>query len=104
MIDAAQTVLDLIADAAPEVIEADTVRRRAVLWNYTVLGEAANQLPSDFKAAHAGIQWLEVGRLRNRLVQIQAWADEAEVGYDVDELRRRGPRSARSPQEIEEQP
>jgi uncharacterized protein with HEPN domain len=145
MIDAAQTVLDLIADSDPEVIEADMVRRGAVLWNYTVLGEAANQLPSDFKAAHAGIQWVEAGRLRNRLVhgywdvdfqilhgtatrrlpeliaqltellatlesgrptdgQIRVWADEAEAGYDVDELKRRGPQSAHSPQEIEEQP
>jgi uncharacterized protein with HEPN domain len=145
MIDAAQTVLDLIADSAPEVIEVDMIRRGAVLWNYTVLGEAANQLASDFKAAHAGIQWVEAGRLRNRLVhgywdvdfqilhgtatrrlpeliaqltellatlesarptdqQIQAWADEAEAGYDGDELRRRGPQSAQSPQEMEEQP
>lgn len=68
MIDAAQTVLDLIAELDPEAMEADMVRRGAVLWNYTVLGEAANQLPSDFKAAHAGIQWVEAGRLRNRLV------------------------------------
>ena len=39
-----------------------------MLWNFTVLGEAAGQLPGDFKANHPEVDWLRPSQLRNRIV------------------------------------
>jgi len=45
MIDAAEQAQALVAGRAVESIEADRQCRDALLWNFTVLGEAAAQLP-----------------------------------------------------------
>jgi uncharacterized protein with HEPN domain len=141
MIEAATRVRSIIGDRDAADLFADRDRREALLWNYTVLGEASSQVPTEVKTAHPQVEWAMAVRLRNRIVhgyweidletlhataaedlpgmieslaavlaalesprptdeQIQAWADEAEAGYDVEEL----PQSAQSPQEIEEQP
>lgn len=145
MVEAATRVRSIIGDRDAADLFVDRDRREALLWNYTVLGEASSQVPSDVKDAHPQVEWVMAVRLRNRIVhgyweidfetlhataaedlpgmiealtdvlatlestrptdeQIQAWADEAEAGYDVDELKQRGPQSAPSPQEIGEQP
>lgn len=68
MIDAAEQAIVLASDADVEVFAHDRVRRDALLWNFTVLGEAATQLSDAFKAEHAGIPWSRPIRLRNRIV------------------------------------
>jgi uncharacterized protein with HEPN domain len=45
MRDAATAIRDLVADRSAEQVEADTLRRSALLWHFTVLGEAASQVP-----------------------------------------------------------
>jgi uncharacterized protein with HEPN domain len=57
MIDAAEQAHLLAVDQTPESLAADRQRRDALLWNFTVLGEAAAQLPDDFKADHPEIPW-----------------------------------------------
>lgn len=68
MIDAAEQAHLLAGDQTPESLAADRQRRDALLWNFTVLGEAAAQLPDDFKASHPEIPWQQPSRLRNRIV------------------------------------
>ncbi|WP_300681180.1 HepT-like ribonuclease domain-containing protein [Nocardioides sp.] len=68
MIDAATTIQNVIGDLDVESLGVDTLRRDAVLWNFMVLGEAANQLPRDFKAAHPEIEWSKPTQLRNKIV------------------------------------
>jgi uncharacterized protein with HEPN domain len=68
MIDAAEQAHLLAVDQTPESLAADRQRRDALLWNFTVLGEAAAQLPDDFKASHPEIPWQQPSRLRNRIV------------------------------------
>lgn len=48
--------------------EADRIRRPALLWHFTVLGEAASQVPSGTKDSHPEIAWRAATRLRNRIV------------------------------------
>ena len=144
MVEAARSIIELIAGLEPADLAEDRRTRHAILWNFTVLGEAAAALPNEFRSEHSSVPWVKATRLRNRLVhgywnisaqivydtaiddlprmieslegllsalqsglpsddQIRAWADEAEAGHDVEELKRRGPRSAQSPQEIEDQ-
>ncbi len=40
----------------------------AVNRNFTVIGEAANRLPLEFKNKHASIDWINIISFRNRIV------------------------------------
>ena len=40
----------------------------AVIWNFKIIGEAANRLPEDFKDSHAEINWFRIRGFRNRIV------------------------------------
>jgi uncharacterized protein with HEPN domain len=68
MRDAATAIIDLVTDRSAEQIEADTLRRSALLWHFTVLGEAATQVPSETKDCDPDIAWNAAARLRNRIV------------------------------------
>jgi uncharacterized protein with HEPN domain len=47
----------------------------AVVRNLEIIGEAAKQLPADFKARHSAIQWSQIAGLRNRIVHDYAGID-----------------------------
>ena len=49
MIEAAEQAQQLTADISVSQLEADRQRRDALLWNFTVLGEAAGQLSAEVK-------------------------------------------------------
>jgi uncharacterized protein with HEPN domain len=51
MIDAAEQAQQLAAGVTVSELEADRQRRDALLWNFTVLGEAAAQLSADSKSS-----------------------------------------------------
>lgn len=68
MIDAAEQAQQLAAGHDAEAIEADRQRRDALLWNFTVLGEAAAQLSDEFRTAHPDVNWARPSQLRNRIV------------------------------------
>ncbi len=40
----------------------------AVIRNLTVIGEAANRLPDDFKESHSDVPWRRIVGLRHRIV------------------------------------
>ena len=78
MIDAAEQAQQLVAGHDVEEFALDRQRRDALLWNFTVLGEAAAQLPEAFKAAHPHINWSRPSQLRNRIVH-GYWSIDLEV-------------------------
>jgi uncharacterized protein with HEPN domain len=45
--------------------ESDRDRRDALLWNFTVLGEAVGQLSDAIKHAHPGVAWMAPIRMRS---------------------------------------
>lgn len=47
MLEVASRITEVIGDHSPEPFAADRLVREAVLWNFTVLGEAASQLPRN---------------------------------------------------------
>ena len=49
MIDAAEQAQQLATSVTVSELEADRQRRDALLWNFTVLGEAAGQLSAEIK-------------------------------------------------------
>jgi uncharacterized protein with HEPN domain len=68
MRDAAATIRDLVGERSAEQVEADALRRSALLWHFTVLGEAASQVPADIRSSQPDITWRAAMRLRNRIV------------------------------------
>ena len=68
MICAAERIIELVGDRSEIDFEADRDGRDALLWNYTVLGEAAAQLPEEFMEQHEGVPWRRPSQLRNRIV------------------------------------
>ena len=47
----------------------------AVVRNLEIIGEAAKQLPAEFKVQQAQIQWSQIAGLRNRIVHDYAGID-----------------------------
>jgi uncharacterized protein with HEPN domain len=47
----------------------------AVVRNLEIIGEAATQLPTEFKAQHPAIPWPQIAGLRNRIVHDYAGID-----------------------------
>lgn len=68
LIEAAEQAQQLIDGVSVDELSADRVRRDALLWNFTVLGEAANQLPDEVKGRFSEVPWQQPVRLRNRIV------------------------------------
>lgn len=68
MIDAAEQARVLVADRSASDIDADRQRRDALLWNFTVLGEAATLVSGETKERFPEIPWRSPARLRNRVV------------------------------------
>lgn len=78
MRDAAAAIRELVGDRSAEQVDADKLRRSALLWHFTVLGEAASQVPPEVKDAHPKIAWRAATRLRNRIVH-GYWAIDVET-------------------------
>ena len=64
MIDAAEQAHQLTAGITIGQLETDRQRRDALLWNFTVPGEAAGQLSAEVKNRFPGIPWPQPIRLR----------------------------------------
>jgi len=47
---------------------ADEKTADAVVRNLEIIGEAAKQLPAEFKMRHSAIPWPQIAGLRNRIV------------------------------------
>lgn len=82
MIDAAEGILEAFGDSDAAEVRADRIRRAAILWQYTVLGEAANQIDVDFRATHPNIDWSAPTRLRNKIVH-SYWDVSFEILHDT---------------------
>ncbi len=78
MIDAAERAQQLTADVTVGQLEADRQRRDALLWNFTVLGEAAGQISAQVKDKFPDMPWQQPIRLRNRIVH-GYWSIDLEV-------------------------
>jgi uncharacterized protein with HEPN domain len=78
MIDAATQAQSLVADTDLDTLQADRQRRDALLWNFTVLGEAAAQLDDEVKGRFPDIPWAQPARLRNRVIH-GYWSIDLEI-------------------------
>jgi uncharacterized protein with HEPN domain len=68
IVEAGERILTLVADRSPVDFEHDPDRRDALLWNFTVLGEAVGQLSDEIIDDHPEVAWSSPVRMRNRIV------------------------------------
>ncbi len=78
MIEACERIMSLAAKLDPEPSQANRDPVDALLWNFTVLGEASGQISDDLKTAHPELPWADPIRLRNRIVH-GYWSVEIDV-------------------------
>jgi len=78
MIEASEQAQSLAAGVELDALNADRQRRDALLWNFTVLGEAAAQLDDEVKERFPEILWAQPARLRNRIVH-GYWSIDLEI-------------------------
>ena len=78
MIDAAEQAQHLVAGHTPEGVAADRLRRDSLLWNLTVLGEAASLVSEEMKKRFPEVPWRNPTRLRNRIVH-GYWSVDVEI-------------------------
>jgi uncharacterized protein with HEPN domain len=78
MTDAAEQAQRLADGITVSQLEADRQRRDALLWNFTVLGEAAARLSWETKVRFPDVQWQRPARLRNRVVH-GYWSIDVEI-------------------------
>jgi uncharacterized protein with HEPN domain len=68
IIEAGERIVALVADRSSVDFEDDPDRRDALLWNFTVIGEAVGQLSDQIKHDHPEVGWASPVRMRNRIV------------------------------------
>lgn len=78
IIGAIERILEITGSADPAEIEATPDQRDSLLWNFTVLGEAANQVSTELKAQSPELPWADASRTRNRIVH-GYWSVDFEV-------------------------
>lgn len=78
MIHAAERAHHLAHGLTLNQLQNDRMRTESLLWNFTVLGEAATQLSSELKDRFPDIPWQQPARLRNRIVH-GYWSIDIEI-------------------------
>lgn len=78
MIEAAAQAVSLTKETDLPTLEGDRQRREALMWNFTVLGEAAAQLDDAIKTRFPHLPWAQPSRLRNRIIH-GYWSIDFEI-------------------------
>ncbi len=78
MLNAAGAILRFVDGRTQESFLADDLLQSAVLYQFTVLGEACRRVSSEFRAAHTTIDWAGISGFRNKIVH-----DYDEIDLDV---------------------
>lgn len=68
ILDEAEYLTDATAGFSREDFLADETLRRAFARSLEVVGEAAKQLPPEWRAAHPEIDWRAMAGMRDRLI------------------------------------
>jgi uncharacterized protein with HEPN domain len=68
MIEDAEQAIELVQGLSAAEVAADRMRQQALLWNFTVLGEASTQLSEELRERFVDVPWRRPARLRNRIV------------------------------------
>jgi uncharacterized protein with HEPN domain len=68
IIKAMDKIEDYIEGLSLEELREDTKTFEAVIWNFTVLGEAVKGVPEEVRAQAPEIPWKEMAGMRDKLI------------------------------------
>jgi uncharacterized protein with HEPN domain len=68
VLNAARTALSFVGDMTNEAFLGDVKTQSAVLFQLTVLGEAARRVSEVYRAQHPVVPWAQMAATRNRIV------------------------------------
>jgi uncharacterized protein with HEPN domain len=86
MIEAADQARALVERVGVQDLAADRIRRDALLWNFTILGEASAQLSPELREQCAEVAWRQPAGLRNRIVHGYLFAVDVARWTPVDRV------------------
>lgn len=78
ILEAVEKIKRYTAGLSYELFIEDSKTQDAVIRNFEIIGEAANQLPEEFKAQHSALDWFRIIGFRNRIVH-----DYMGVDYEI---------------------
>jgi uncharacterized protein with HEPN domain len=88
IVEACRDITRFVGGLDPEAWAADPLRRDAVLYKLTVIGEAANRISAELRDRYDKVPWREIAGFRNVAVH-EYFAVEWQVVWRV--ARRRVP-------------
>ena len=78
MLDAVEWIVNISEGLAREQLQRHEGRPESILFNLTVLGEAANNVTREFAAKHPELNWKGLSGVRHKIVH-----DYADIDYDT---------------------
>jgi len=85
MLEAARRIVSYIENASFEQFQEDYKTQDAVLRNLEVLGEAAKNIPEEFRNEYPDLPWGEMARTRDRLIH-HYFGVNLDVVWGISEL------------------
>lgn len=68
IVDSLERILELISGMTLERLDSERTTREALLWSFTVLGEACGRTSDELKQEFPDLPWRSPLALRNRIV------------------------------------
>lgn len=68
MIQAIGKIREIVDSTTSEELSQDSILQDALLWNFSVLGEAASKLSEDFRRDNDQVNWRRPIDMRNRII------------------------------------
>jgi uncharacterized protein with HEPN domain len=82
ILDAAEKIARYAEGADRETLAADSKTLDAIIRNLEIIGEAAKNVPEDFRSRHPEIEWKKVAGLRDILIH-QYFGIDMDIIWDV---------------------
>ena len=68
IIEAADYIAEFITDVSKAEFDGNYEKQSAIIRQFEIIGEAANNLSSDFTKQHSGIDWSKVVGMRHKMI------------------------------------
>lgn len=81
IVDCMDSIQSYAGEMSKEDFRANKMVQDAVIRNLEIIGEAAKQIPEDFRKRYPGIEWKKMAGLRDVLIHNY-------MGVDLDEIQK----------------
>jgi uncharacterized protein with HEPN domain len=68
IVESIEAIESFSKDTSIESLKENRLKQSAIVRELEIIGEAAKNLPSDFKNKHSDIKWKQIAGLRDKLI------------------------------------